>query len=78
MYLNPDNVPLQRDLNSTIYVDKSMLIAELNRLINTNENYLCVSRPRRFGKTMAGNMISAYYSKGCDSRELFNNPRIVT
>ena len=77
MYLNPDNVPLQRDLNSTIYVDKSMLIAELNRLIDTDENFLCVSRPRRFGKTMAGNMISAYYSKGCDSSELFKDLKIA-
>ena len=77
IYLNPNNVLLQRDLNSPIYIDKSMLIAELNSLINTNENFLCVSRPRRFGKSMAGNMISAYYSKGCDSRELFKDLKIA-
>lgn len=52
IYLNPNNVLLQRDLNSPIYIDKSMLIAELNSLINTNGNFLCVSRPRRFGKSM--------------------------
>ena len=77
IYLNPNNVLLQRDLNSQIYIDKSMLIAELNALINTNGNFLCVSRPRRFGKSMAGNMISAYYSKGCDSRELFKDLKIA-
>ncbi|MCQ2313810.1 MAG: ATP-binding protein [Bacteroidales bacterium] len=77
IYLNPNNVLLQRDLNSPIYIDKSMLIAELNALINTNGNFLCVSRPRRFGKSMAGNMISAYYSKGCDSRELFKDLKIA-
>ena len=77
IYLNPNNVLLQRDLNSPIYIDKSMLIAELNSLINTNGNFLCVSRPRRFGKSMAGNMISAYYSKGCDSRELFKDLKIA-
>ncbi|MCQ2315009.1 MAG: AAA family ATPase, partial [Bacteroidales bacterium] len=77
IYLNPNNALLQRDLNSPIYIDKSMLIAELNALINTNGNFLCVSRPRRFGKSMAGNMISAYYSKGCDSRELFKDLKIA-
>ena len=77
MYLNPDNALLRQDLNSEIFVDKSMIIAEINKLINTNEKFLCVSRPRRFGKTMAGNMISAYYSKGCDSSELFKNLKIA-
>ena len=61
MYLNPNNVLLRQDLNSRIFVDKSMIIAEMNNLINTSEKFICVSRPRRFGKTMAGNMISAYY-----------------
>lgn len=68
---------MQQDLNSRIYVDKSMIIAEINAVLDTNDKYLCVSRPRRFGKSMAGNMISAYYSKGCDSRELFKNLKIA-
>ena len=77
MYLNPDNALLRQDLNSEIFVDKSMIIAEVNKLINTNGKFICVSRPRRFGKTMAGNMISAYYSKGCDSSWLFKNLKIA-
>lgn len=72
IYLNPGNGNLRKSMNSEIYVDKSMLIAELNRLANTEHQYVCVSRSRRFGKTMAGNMIVAYYSKGCNSREFFD------
>ena len=77
VYLNPNNVLFQRDLKSEIYVDKSMVIEKLNNIIDTSNNYLCVSRPRRFGKTMATNLISAFYSKGCDSRELFSNLKIA-
>ena len=77
IYLNPGNVLLRRDLNSPIFIDKSLLIAEMNKLIGTNGNFVCVSRPRRFGKSMAGNMLAAYYSKGCDSRELFKDLKIA-
>ena len=77
IYLNPGNVLLQQDRKASIFVDKSMIISELNKLVNTREKFLCVSRPRRFGKSMAGNMIAAYYSKGCDSRELFKDLKIA-
>lgn len=71
IYLNPGNDLMKRAVSSRIYVDKSLLLRELNALVNTNDSFVCVSRPRRFGKTMASAMIAAYYSKGCDSRELF-------
>ena len=77
LYVNPNNVNFQMALNSSIYVDKSMLIAEMNRLVNTEKRFVCVSRSRRFGKTMAGNMLSAYFSKGCDSRDQFANLKIA-
>ena len=77
IYVNPNNANFQIALNSSIYVDKSMLVSEINRLVNTNKRFVCVSRSRRFGKTMAGNMLSAYFSKGCDSRELFSNLKIA-
>lgn len=67
----------QKDVRSEIYVDKTMMLAQLNKIIDTNENYVCVSRPRRFGKTIAASMIAAYYSKGCDSRELFSPLKIA-
>ena len=77
IYLNPGNVSLVEDLNSPIYVDKSRLVSELNKLVGTNQKFVCVSRARRFGKSMAGNMISAYYSKGCNSRELFDKLKLA-
>ena len=77
IYVNPNNANFRISLNSPIYVDKSLLIAEINNLINTEKRFVCVSRSRRFGKTMAGNMLSAYFSKGCDSRELFANLKIA-
>ena len=58
-------------LNSKIYVDKSPMINELNELIGTDERFLCMSRARRFGKTMMTNLMSAYYSRDCNSREIF-------
>lgn len=76
IYLNPDNISFQEALNSEIYVDKTGLIDLTNRLIRTEQKYLCVSRPRRFGKSMAANMLTAYYSRGCDSDELFRGYQI--
>lgn len=77
IYLNPDNAEFQKALNSSIYIDKSMLIAYTNQNLNSEHEEICISRPRRFGKTIAANMLTAYYSKGCDSRELFQNLKIA-
>ena len=77
IYLNPDNEDFQQSLNSKIYVDKSELIAYTNGILRTEQKYICVSRPRRFGKSMAANMLTAYYSRGCDSREMFSDLKIA-
>ncbi len=77
IYLNPGNEYFRRTLSADIYVDKTMMIDALNRFIDKGNNYICVSRPRRFGKTIAQEMISAYYSKGCDSHELFEKLKIA-
>ena len=74
--LTPDNKGFKETLAKKIYVDKTMLISELNKFIDESNKYICVSRPRRFGKTIATNMLCAYYSKGCDSREMFSNLKI--
>lgn len=71
IYVNPGNVAFRKALNSEIYVDKTDLIDITNRRLNTANCYLCVSRPRRFGKSMAMDMLVAYYSKGCNSADLF-------
>ena len=71
IYLNPGNENFKKMIAGDIYVDKTMMIEEISRFIDKGNSYVCVSRPRRFGKTMASNMLSSYYSKGCDSRDLF-------
>ena len=78
IYFNPENVDFQKSLNSEIYIDKTELIAYTNKKLNTEQGYICVSRPRRFGKSMAANMLTAYYSRGCDSGELFQGLKIAT
>lgn len=76
MYINPGNSLFKRALNSKIYVDKSKLISYVNDVIDTEQEFICVSRPRRFGKSMAANMLAAYYSCGCSSKELFDKLEI--
>ncbi|MDE7272894.1 MAG: ATP-binding protein [Lachnospiraceae bacterium] len=76
IYLNPGNKSFWEALRSRIYVDKTNLIACTNQMINTDEKYVCVSRPRRFGKSMTLAMLAAYYSVGCDSAELFRGRKI--
>lgn len=71
-YLNPGNKGLEESLNSAIYIDKTALIARTNTLLNTRQKFLCVSRPRRFGKSMAADMLAAYYCFGVDSSKLFD------
>ena len=75
-YVNPGTKNMEIDIDYDLYVDKSMLIKVLNNKVNKKDRFICVSRPRRFGKTMAANMIAAYYSKGCDSHEIFSSLKI--
>ena len=75
-YVNPGTRNMEIDIDDEFYVDKSMIISLLNDKVESDDRFLCVSRPRRFGKTMAANMIAAYYSKGCDSHEVFSGLKI--
>lgn len=77
MFLNRGNEEFRDALNSEIYVDKSDLIAFFNKKINTEQRYISISRPRRFGKSMTANMIASYYEKGCNSRALFENLKLA-
>ena len=70
-FVNPDNSAFQVALNSKIYIDKTGLIACMNDVLDSTDGYICNSRPRRFGKSYAANMLAAYYSKGADSEEMF-------
>ena len=75
-FVNPDNSAFQVALNSEIYVDKSELLSYTNRVLNTKQAWICNSRPRRFGKSITADMLTAYYSKGCDSSEMFSHLKI--
>ena len=76
IYLNPGNENFKEILRQKIYVDKTMMIKATNDIITGGYKYICMSRARRFGKTVTQNMLTAYYSKGCDSRELFSGLKI--
>ena len=75
-YLNPGSAAFCNSLRSKIYVDKSALIARINELICTEQRFVCVSRPRRFGKSMAANMLAAYYEREEDASGLFDHLQI--
>ncbi|MDE7353610.1 MAG: ATP-binding protein [Acetatifactor sp.] len=75
-YLNPGNKGFQEILQSE-YVDKSGLIALVNKTVGTMEKLICISRPRRFGKSYAAKMLCAYYDCSCDSRVLFDDKEIA-
>ena len=70
-YINKGNKAF-RDIVSHEYVDKTSLIPLINASLNSENRYSCVTRCRRFGKSMAAKMLCAYYDKSCDSRELFH------
>jgi hypothetical protein len=76
IYVNPGKEGFERAVNSAIYVDKTGLLEYTNSVLGTEQGFMCVSRPRRFGKSMAANMMMAYYSKGADSGELFSDLNI--
>ena len=73
IYLNPNTESFEAALNSQIYVDKTGLIAETNKLIGTEQKWLCISRPRRFGKSLFTSVLENYYdiNKKDSFQELF-------
>lgn len=76
IYVNPGNSAFQR-INNSEYVDKTKLIDLINARIGTNNNLVCISRPRRFGKSFAAQTLSAYYDCSCDSHSLFDDKKIA-
>ena len=76
IYINTGNAGFQRVRNSE-YVDKSGLIAVVNKTLFTEQSFSCVSRCRRFGKSLAAKMLCAYYDQSCDSRQLFADLQIA-
>ena len=69
-YLNIGNAGFE-SIRKGRYIDKTGMISFINNTLGTTDKMTCVSRPRRFGKSFAAKMLSAYYDKSCDSRKLF-------
>ena len=70
-YFNPGNESFKKIVRSQVYVDKTMLLSETNKLLDTESCCIALSHARRFGKSQAAKMIDAYYIFGSDSREIF-------
>ncbi|MBQ4358876.1 MAG: AAA family ATPase [Proteobacteria bacterium] len=77
LYIDQGNFSFEQAMNDVIYVDKSALLGHLNRMVNTRRKFVCVTRPRRFGKSLAAQMLCAYYDRSCDSRSLFEGLSIA-
>ena len=75
IYINPGNEAFRR-IAGPNYVDKTLLCAEMNRKIESENSLVCISRPRRFGKSFAAKMLAAYYDCSCNSHDLFDNKKI--
>ena len=75
-YFNPSNEGFRKSAKDEIYIDKSGLLNILNRKLGAEKNCIAVSHARRFGKSQAAEMIDAYYSRGCNSKELFSELEI--
>lgn len=76
IYLNPGNGGFER-ITQGNYVDKTGMIRLINERINTMDSLICISRPRRFGKSYAAKMLCAYYDHTCDSHGLFDDKEIA-
>ncbi len=92
IYLNESSTYelFREECSLPYYVDKSLIleelvgIMELNRAgtvsnstnIKANPKYICITRPRRFGKTLAANMIASYFNKGIDSSREFRDLKV--
>lgn len=79
MFLNPlvPAAAYKKIASSRFFVDKSRLLEEIIQSMDDNQKYICITRPRRFGKTVMANMIGAFFGKGADSRDVFLGLRIA-
>ena len=77
IYLNPGGEAFEMAVRSEIYVDKTVMLAYLNKVLGTERRFVCVSRPRRFGKSIAANMVAAYYDRMGKAASLFGTLKIA-
>ena len=78
IYLNTDAAleNYKKLIKSAYFIDKSMILDKLNKLIDTSDCYVCITKPRRFGKSSIINMLGAYYTKGHNSKDIFDKLNI--
>ncbi len=79
IYLNSKTAYIlyKGETQNPYFVDKSQILEELFPLVSRGNSHICITRPRRFGKTVMANMIAAYFSKGCDANDIFENLAIA-
>ena len=77
IYLNPRADGFEQSIRSQIYVDKTEMISYVNGVLGTEQKFICVSRPRRFGKSITAKMLAAYYCRTCNSEELFQKLKVA-
>lgn len=77
VYVNPGNMGFA-EINDPDYVDKTLLIDLINQTISKKNKLTCISRPRRFGKSYAAKMLTAYYDCSCNSHTLFDDKKIAS
>ncbi|MBQ9590318.1 MAG: AAA family ATPase [Butyrivibrio sp.] len=77
IYVNPNVQAFEEAINSDIFVDKTEMLLDINEVVGTKQKYISVSRPRRFGKTMAADMICSYYGKSKKNRALFKERKLA-
>lgn len=76
-YVDKGSESFKSAINSQIYIDKTGFLTYTNSVLATEQRYICVSRPRRFGKSITASMLSAYYSAGEDTRDMFSKFKIA-
>ena len=77
VYLNPGNDSFRKMVNSDIYVDKTGLIDYTNKVINTMQQYICVSRPRRFGKTLNMDMLRVFFEISDEDTSIYFKEKAI-
>ena len=76
LYLNLGNMSFQNYIKGE-FIDKSPIISEFNKSLGTQNKLICISRPRRFGKSLLAKMLCAYYDRSCKSEQLFEGLKIT-
>lgn len=77
-YLNSSTsyILYKSEMMKPYFIDKTMLLSELFPFLEFGNTYICITRPRRFGKTMAANMIAAFLGRRKSIEGMFESLNI--